>query len=163
MILWHSSEFASTAKKRYKLQLRIHNQQTFIHLPSWNAKLCDVPAPASPQGVPSNAVREISLLKELRHPNIVRLYDVLHSEKKLTLVFEYCDQDLKKYLDGCRGNPDPQAIKVSRVCARPCYKAPLLVSSCLTSPSPPSPSSRSCFSFSRAWRFAISTACFIAT
>ena len=27
------------------------------------------------------------------------LYDVVHSEKKLTLVFEYLDQDLKKYLD----------------------------------------------------------------
>jgi serine/threonine protein kinase len=28
-----------------------------------------------------------------------RLQDVLHADKKLTLVFEYCDQDLKKYMD----------------------------------------------------------------
>lgn len=44
-------------------------------------------------------MREISLLRELRHPNIVRLLDVLHSEKKLTLVFEYLDSDLKKFID----------------------------------------------------------------
>lgn len=42
-----------------------------------------------------------SSLKELQHPNIVRLYDVVHTEKKLTLVFEFLDQDLKKYLDVC--------------------------------------------------------------
>jgi serine/threonine protein kinase len=43
----------------------------------------------------------IHSLKELQHPNIVRLYDVVHTEKKLTLVFEFLDQDLKKYLDVC--------------------------------------------------------------
>ena len=44
------------------------------------------------EGVPSSALREICLLKELKHMNIVALYDVLHSERKLTLVFEHCDQ-----------------------------------------------------------------------
>ncbi|EDQ89694.1 uncharacterized protein MONBRDRAFT_25292 [Monosiga brevicollis MX1] len=63
------------------------------------------------EGVPSNAVREISLLKSLHHPNIVRLYDVLHSEHKLTMVFEYCDQDLKKFLDSCRGTPEHHVIQ----------------------------------------------------
>ncbi|KAJ7316047.1 hypothetical protein JRQ81_002209 [Phrynocephalus forsythii] len=51
------------------------------------------------EGVPSTAIREISLLKELKHPNIVRLLDVVHSQKKLFLVFEYLNQDLKKYMD----------------------------------------------------------------
>lgn len=56
---------------------------------------------AEDEGIPSTAIREISLLKELQHHNIVRLHDVVHTERKLTLVFEYLDQDLKKYLDVC--------------------------------------------------------------
>lgn len=63
------------------------------------------------EGVPCTAIREISLLKELKHANIVRLYDVLHTEKKLTLVFEYCEQDLKKYLDSCGGEVSPMQVK----------------------------------------------------
>lgn len=50
------------------------------------------------EGTPSTAVREISILKQLQHPNIVRLHDVIHAEASLTLVFEYLDQDLKNYL-----------------------------------------------------------------
>lgn len=49
-------------------------------------------------GVPSTAIREISLLKGLKHPNIVELKEVLYSEDKLYLVFEYLDYDLKKYM-----------------------------------------------------------------
>ncbi|KAM5287817.1 cyclin-dependent kinase 2 isoform 3-T3 [Ctenodactylus gundi] len=51
------------------------------------------------EGVPSTAIREISLLKELSHPNIVKLLDVIHTENKLYLVFEFLHQDLKKFMD----------------------------------------------------------------
>ncbi len=51
------------------------------------------------EGVPSTAIREISLLKELKHPNIVSLMDVLMEESKLYLIFEYLTMDLKKYMD----------------------------------------------------------------
>lgn len=63
------------------------------------------------QGVPSSALREICLLKELKHKNIVRLNDVLHNDKKLTLVFEHCDQDLKKYFDSLNGEIDLDVVK----------------------------------------------------
>ncbi|KAG6919549.1 negative regulator of the PHO system [Tephrocybe rancida] len=65
------------------------------------------------EGTPSTAIREVSLMKELKHVNIVRLHDVMHSESKLTLVFEYCEQDLKKYMDttGDRGALDPVTVR----------------------------------------------------
>ncbi|KAK2495869.1 hypothetical protein MC885_006824 [Smutsia gigantea] len=62
------------------------------------------------EGVPSTAIREISLLKELKHPNIVRLLDVVHSEKKLYLVFEFLSQDLKKYMDSTPASELPQHL-----------------------------------------------------
>lgn len=51
------------------------------------------------EGVPSTAIREISLLKEMRHENVVRLIDLVHNDVKLYLVFEFLDLDLKKYMD----------------------------------------------------------------
>lgn len=37
-------------------------------------------------------------MKELQHPNILPLLDLLYSESKITVVFEYMDCDLGKYL-----------------------------------------------------------------
>ncbi|XP_066903022.1 cyclin-dependent kinase 17 [Halyomorpha halys] len=51
------------------------------------------------EGAPCTAIREVSLLKELRHANIVTLHDLVHTEKSLTLVFEYLEKDLKQYMD----------------------------------------------------------------
>jgi negative regulator of PHO system len=52
-------------------------------------------------------------MKELKHENIVSLHDVIHTENKLMLVFEYMDKDLKKYMDtnGDRGALPPITIK----------------------------------------------------
>ncbi|XP_044287485.1 cyclin-dependent kinase 16 isoform X3 [Varanus komodoensis] len=41
------------------------------------------------EGAPCTAIREVSLLKDLKHANIVTLHDIIHTEKSLTLVFEY--------------------------------------------------------------------------
>ncbi|XP_071648498.1 cyclin-dependent kinase 1 isoform X1 [Temnothorax longispinosus] len=64
------------------------------------------------EGIPSTAIREISLLKELSHPNIVNLIDVLMEESKLYLIFEYLTMDLKKYMDSL-GNKllEPAIVK----------------------------------------------------
>ncbi|XP_054732710.1 cyclin-dependent kinase 1 [Anastrepha obliqua] len=51
------------------------------------------------EGIPSTAIREISLLRELKHPNIVCLEDVLMEENRLYLIFEFLSMDLKKYMD----------------------------------------------------------------
>ncbi|CAK87965.1 unnamed protein product (macronuclear) [Paramecium tetraurelia] len=51
------------------------------------------------EGVPSTAIREISLLKEVQHPNIVPLKDVVYDESRLYLIFDFVDLDLKKYME----------------------------------------------------------------
>ncbi len=67
---------------------------------------------AEDEGVPSTAIREISLLKELNHANIVNLLDIVHEQNQLYLVFEYLEQDLKRYMD-YSGFPrlDPSLVK----------------------------------------------------
>ncbi|KAJ5751545.1 uncharacterized protein N7511_008510 [Penicillium nucicola] len=57
-------------------------------------------------GIPSTTVREISLLKEMRDPNIVQLLDVIHVDNRLLcLVLEFLDMDLKKYMEKLPHNP----------------------------------------------------------
>ncbi|XP_045537749.1 cyclin-dependent kinase-like 1 isoform X6 [Papilio machaon] len=51
------------------------------------------------------ALREIRMLKNLKHPNLVNLLEVFRRKRKLHLVFEYCDHtvlhELDKYPAGC--------------------------------------------------------------
>lgn len=121
------------------------------------------------EGVPATALREISILRNLSDPNIVkcaqrpgaapafklatglyqirpwplpplltptafprrprpRLMDVEHSENRLYLVFEFLDQDLKKYMDTVRGPISKSLLKV-RARPRPALR-PLHWQSC---------------------------------
>mmetsp|Transcript_39558 Transcript_39558/g.89212 ORF Transcript_39558/g.89212 Transcript_39558/m.89212 type:complete len:180 (+) Transcript_39558:61-600(+) len=54
--------------------------------------------PFEDDGVPSTALREISLLKDLSNVNIIRLHDVSGSRLNLHLVFECLDMDLRVFL-----------------------------------------------------------------
>lgn len=65
------------------------------------------------EGVPSTAMREISLLKDLRHPAIIQLYDVIVSGSSLYMVFELLSMDLKKLLDKAKDVFTPKLVKVS--------------------------------------------------
>lgn len=64
------------------------------------------------EGVPATAIREIALLKGLRHSSIVELLDVMQSTDKLYLVFEYLDLDLKRYLDNSKHQMDKELLRV---------------------------------------------------
>jgi serine/threonine protein kinase len=67
------------------------------------------------EGIPSSALREISLLKTLKdHPNIVPLLDVFYKPKEQTLkiVFDFYDQDLKKFITAKDYKIDEERIKV---------------------------------------------------
>ncbi|KAA8579976.1 hypothetical protein FQN60_005511, partial [Etheostoma spectabile] len=54
----------------------------------------------------------MSLLKDLKHANIVTLHDIVHTDKSLTLVFEYLDKDLKQYMDDCGNIMSMHNVKV---------------------------------------------------
>lgn len=55
---------------------------------------------AEDEGVPSTAIREISLLKEMRDENVLSLLNIVHTDgHKLYLVCEFLDMDLKKYME----------------------------------------------------------------
>ena len=46
-----------------------------------------------------DAIRnETAILRELDHPNIVKLYDILEENSSLFMVMEYCEMDLSQYL-----------------------------------------------------------------
>lgn len=63
------------------------------------------------EGIPSTAIREISLLKELKHHSIVQLYDIVIADDSLYMVFEYLTMDLKKVLDKAKEIFQPKLIK----------------------------------------------------
>ncbi|PNX83226.1 cell division control protein 2, partial [Trifolium pratense] len=73
----------------------------------------------SSDAVPAAIIREVSFLKELNHPNIVRLLDVTNNNgtRFVSLVFEYLDCNLSQYIKenqrygSCSSFNDPINIK----------------------------------------------------
>ena len=57
------------------------------------------------EGIPSSALREISILRNLRHENIIKILDVVATETKLYLVLEYMDFDLQVFIEKITQDP----------------------------------------------------------
>jgi cyclin-dependent kinase 14 len=64
------------------------------------------------EGTPFTAIREASLLKGLKHANIVTLHDIIHTSTNLTFVFEYVDTDLSHYMEKRPGPLDPNNVRL---------------------------------------------------
>ncbi|KAM7540579.1 hypothetical protein Aperf_G00000044358 [Anoplocephala perfoliata] len=60
------------------------------------------------------ALREIKMLKKLKHPNLVNLIEVFRRKKKLHLVFEYIDRSLLHELDS-QGPNGIERDKIMRI------------------------------------------------
>lgn len=51
------------------------------------------------EGMPSTALREISILRNISHENIINILQIVHHEDMLTIVFEYMEYDLMNYVE----------------------------------------------------------------
>lgn len=51
------------------------------------------------EGIPATTIREIILLKNLKHKNIIDLVEIIHKGEKMYIVFEFIPSDLKKTLN----------------------------------------------------------------
>ena len=65
------------------------------------------------EGMPLTSLREVSLLRRLRHPNVVQLQEVVVGSKldSLFLVFECCEHDLAHLLDTMKSPFLPAEVK----------------------------------------------------
>lgn len=73
------------------------------------------------EGAPCTAIREVSLLRNLRHANVVTLHDVIYTDRVLTLVFEFMEHDLREYMEEvdvmiCMNNVKVQLFKICKPC-----------------------------------------------
>lgn len=67
--------------------------------------------PDDDEGIPSTALREVAVLKELDSEFVVKLFEVFCSPHKLVMVFELMENDLRKYMKSVRGQLQPKDIR----------------------------------------------------
>ena len=64
------------------------------------------------EGAPFTAIREASLLRALKHANIITLHDIVHTKSTLILVFEFMDTDFSQYLERHPGGLNPKNVRL---------------------------------------------------
>ena len=57
------------------------------------------------EGIPSSALREISILRNLHHENIEKILDIITTETKLYMVLEYIEFDLQSFFEKLSQDP----------------------------------------------------------
>ncbi|KAL0232701.1 hypothetical protein GEMRC1_011448 [Eukaryota sp. GEM-RC1] len=98
LLMERFSRLAQVGEGTYGVVWKVRNKQTGEIFAIKRIRL-----ESEEEGVPCTALREISLLKELQHDNVVQLFEVIYSHRKLALVFEFVDADLRKYMEARRG------------------------------------------------------------
>jgi serine/threonine protein kinase len=91
----------------YGKVLKARNRQTG----EWQAMKQMKLGSHSDEGVPSTAIREVAILKELTHENVVQLLDVFCKPGELILVFELLNSDLKKHMKALGGKLAPGQVR----------------------------------------------------
>nr|XP_045004423.1 cyclin-dependent kinase 15 isoform X1 [Jaculus jaculus]XP_045004424.1 cyclin-dependent kinase 15 isoform X1 [Jaculus jaculus]XP_045004425.1 cyclin-dependent kinase 15 isoform X1 [Jaculus jaculus] len=86
----------------YKGISRINGQLVALKVISMNTE----------EGAPFTAIREASLLKVLKHANIVLLHDIVHTKETLMFVFEYMHTDLAQYMSQHPGGLHPHNVRL---------------------------------------------------
>lgn len=64
-------------------------------------------------GISSSTLREITLLMQLNHENIVKLENVIFERERMCLIFELLEVDLRRYLDQMQGLMEEEEVRVS--------------------------------------------------
>lgn len=64
-------------------------------------------------GISSSTLREITLLLQLNHENVVKLENVVMDKERMSLIFELVDTDLKKYMDQQSAPLSTEKIRVN--------------------------------------------------
>jgi serine/threonine protein kinase len=62
-------------------------------------------------GVPATTIREISVLQDIHHTNVIALIDVLPSDGRITLVLEQMDRELRYFIHTMRSAMSPELLR----------------------------------------------------